>query len=102
MKKLQVSLVAIGLLIPALVFAQYGRYGGCWMNGGAGYNFWPGGLMMLLMMVLFVLVIIALVRWIFIKPSSTNRSGAMAILEERYAKGEISLDQFTEMKKALK
>lgn len=35
------------------------------------------------------------------KGSETNRSSAMSILEERFARGEIDREQFEEMKKTL-
>ncbi len=76
-----------------------------------GYNSWrwgphmmygyPGGMFMMFFMFLAVAVVLYLV---FRKPSEPRyndpfRETPMEILKRRYAKGEISKEQFEEMKK---
>lgn len=75
----------------------YDGYGSCWFGG------WGMGMMimMLVWLVLIVLGIYALVKWInnMRPPGSHERMGpaektAMQILEERYASGDISREDF--------
>lgn len=82
--------------------------GGCnspWGGGGRSMMGWAGSgltwIWMLLWWVLVVLAVVAVVKWLFGKQSN-NRQGSnnpLDILKERYAKGEISKDQFEQMKK---
>ncbi len=66
-----------------------------WMGGGMwfGWIFW--------------IIIIALVIWLIVDRSSKNRlnfpqqENALDILRKRYAKGEITKEQFEQMKKDL-
>ncbi len=54
---------------------------------------------MWLFWLMFIVIIIMLIK-AFVKPSS-NDEAAMDILKKRYAKGEISKDEFEERKKTL-
>ncbi len=73
---------------------------------GAGWRnhmgFMGGGWMMILLMSLLIVTIIVMTRW-----ATTPRkglavtNGAHSILAERYAKGEITGEEFLEMKKQL-
>jgi Predicted membrane protein len=74
---------------------NYGRFGFGMMSVGLGW------LMMLGITALVVLGIIALIR--YIKNSNNNHiasgnSNALSILNERYAKGEISSEEYFRMK----
>jgi putative membrane protein len=78
------------------------------MGGGWGMMGGWSWLWMLLMAIFWVLVIVGLVlliRWLLtsFKPTKEGpeTSRALEILKERYAKGEITKEQFQEMKKDL-
>jgi putative membrane protein len=82
-------------------------YGACWVGG------WGIGMMimMLVWVVLIVLGIYALVRWINnMRPSGSHGQGekierpekkALQILEEAYARGEISREEFFQKREDL-
>jgi len=65
-------------------------------NNGWGMG-WGGGLYMLIILVLIVISGIAVARWA-LRPGGGENS-ALAILKRRYAQGEITKEQFEEMKK---
>lgn len=58
---------------------------------------WGGGLYMLVIFALIVVGGIAVVRW-SLKPGDSNDS-ALGILQQRYARGELTKEQFEAMKK---
>ncbi len=74
--------------------------------GGYGYD---GGLMflgpvfMLLLLAALVVGIIALLRWMNVKPGSESdgAASAMAMLNQRLAKGEIDAKEYSERKALL-
>ena len=71
------------------------------MNFGAGSFFgWP---LMFIWWALVIIAIIALVRWQIQKPEKENHRGgrAVEILKERYAKGEITKEEFESKKQDL-
>jgi len=63
-------------------------------NNGMG---WGGGLYMLIIFVLIVIGGIAVVRWSL--RSGGGADSSLEILKRRYARGEITKEQFDEMKK---
>ena len=79
-----------------------------WLTGTWGMG-WFGLIFTILFWILIVWGIIALIRWILqakigqsgVDASNRESSRAMEILKERYAKGEISRDEFESMKKDL-
>lgn len=71
-----------------------------WTYGTWGWFGWIG---MILWWALIILVIVALVRWIAGVGDRTQRGGKSAreILDERYARGEISKKEFESMREDL-
>ena len=73
----------------------------CWDQGTIG----GWGIFGMVMMVIFWVVIIALVVWgikRFTQETATTTSkGALYIAKERYAKGEISKEEFEQIKRDL-
>jgi len=71
-------------------YGSYGEWGMGWFGGGV-------------MMIVFWILFIALIVWIVHEVSSSKHphssSQALAILKERYAKGEISKEEFESKKK---
>lgn len=110
MKNKLLGLAALMIISPVLAFAQGYGWDGGW-NGHMGFmggnwgnqmGFFGGGLMMILWVIVLVAAIVALVRWIINPKSKSAATGnALSILAERYAKGEISQEEFIAMKKSL-
>jgi putative membrane protein len=81
------------------------------MMGGQGYGFggtWGivGGIISLLFFLLIIIGVILLIVWIVRQfshhPAQTmTGSRSLEVLRERYAKGEITKEQFEQMKKDL-
>jgi len=90
--------------------AQSGSYSnwhmGRWMMGGWGTG-WFSMIFMLLFWGLIIAGLVFLIRWLIQSTGDRGYSGvsmgsnAMDILKERYARGEISRDEFESMKKNL-
>lgn len=73
-----------------------GYYGG--MMGNYGSWGWFGWIPMVLFWVLLIFAIIAVARWLM---GGARKESALDILKERYAKGEISKEEFETKKKDL-
>ncbi len=70
------------------------------MMGGWGMGF--GGIFMILFWGLIVLGIVALAKWLFEASGSTGaRKRPLEILRERYARGEISREEYEHMRQDL-
>lgn len=98
------------LITPA---AQYGPGGGPGWGGHMMYGWggWLGGPFMIIIWILLIVAGVALIKWLFAasrkdqaSPLSLPAQGhdrSLAILRERYAKGEISSQEFQAMKAEL-
>lgn len=68
-----------------------------------GYTFGMGGIFMGLVMIIFWVGVISLIVWLFMslfqKSQQTETDSPLEILRSRYAKGEITKQQFENMKK---
>ena len=102
------SLLVVGFLGTTPALAQQGRYGdwhmGRWMMDSWGMG-WFGMIFMITFWGLIIVGLVLLIRWLIQNTSGKRQLGvrtgsnAMDILKERYAKGEISRDEFESMKK---
>jgi putative membrane protein len=77
---------------------------GRWIMDGWGMG-WFGMIFMIIFWGLIMVGLVSLIRWLIQNTNSKGHSGvsvgpkAIDILKERYAKGEISQDEFETMKK---
>jgi len=68
---------------------------------GWGFGWWFGGMiMMVLFGVLVVVGIVVLIKWLFSQsPGKRSSQSALEILKKRYARGEITKEEFEKIKK---
>ena len=89
---------------------QNAHYSGNWNTDSWGSGMHDGGMMMgwglhgfvsILFLTLIAIAIVLLIRWLWRggAPATTTASGALDILEERYARGEIDQAEFQSRKK---
>lgn len=70
--------------------------------GGMGWGWIGFGIVhMLLFWVVLILAIVALLKWLAGSSGSASGGRALEILKERYAKGELTREQFEQMKREL-
>jgi putative membrane protein len=70
--------------------------------GGWGWGMGFGWIFMILFWALVILGIVALARWIFFTGSAGGAGRQpLDILKERYARGEITRDQYEQMRRDL-
>jgi putative membrane protein len=77
----------------------YGYMDGAGYMGGWGMAF--GGFMMLFWIAAFIALVVFLVRWIGGETKKDVGVNAEAILEQRYAKGELDTPEYQERLKTL-
>ncbi len=77
-----------------------GRYG---YGTGFGGSFWPGLIGMIIQALFLVALVVIAIYFIrrFSKTSLHRSGSALNILDERYARGEITSEQYQQMKKEL-
>lgn len=75
----------------------YGRFGAL---GGLGMGLF-GGIFMLLFWAAIILLVIWAVRGVFPSQRQSEHEGAVAVLQQRYAAGEISPAEYEQALKAL-
>lgn len=93
----------------ALQRGGYDRYGGMgpgMMNWGYGAG-WLMGIINIVFWVAVIIGVIYLIKWLSSSSKQKGQEGksgdmALDILRERYAKGDISKEEFEEKKKVLK
>jgi putative membrane protein len=81
-------------------------FGGPWIWGRPGFG---GGIMMLFGIIVFIVGIVFIFRWLTFMPrhinefhkSSIENSEALEILKIRFARGEITSEEYERMKKEL-
>lgn len=69
--------------------------------GGLGYGFGLGFIFQILFWIIVIWLVISLVRYHKDGGQDRKEDGAMEILKKRYAKGEITKEEFEKMKKDL-
>ena len=71
-----------------------------WLCGGAGFMQGPlGMIVMIIFWAMVIGVVVKLFQALFASKAQKSNAGAIDILKERYARGEISKTEFIEMKK---
>lgn len=97
----------IGLVsIPAWGYGSGIRHGGGMMSG-AWSGGMPGWVIPILVLLVLVVAVVGALRWVYSpgRRSSSNsrvsRKAALAILEERFAHGQIDKEEFEERRKLL-
>lgn len=86
-----------------------GGYGPGGMMGGGWYGMgWFGGIFMIIFWILIIVGIVVLIKWVSTMSKGTPVQGggqqedsAIEILRRRYAKGDITKEEFEEKKKDL-
>ena len=102
MNRFLISINAIlgTILMAGPVQAQWRGYGpGCGMMGWGHHGlFWFGPILMVLFWILVVLCIIWFVRSMARSRKDKTEDSAIDIVRKRYAKGEITKEEFEKMK----
>ncbi len=88
--------ILIGAVILLFLFAGFGMGGYGVMGFGMGFGF----LFMLLFLVAVIWLVVTLIN--STQYNKKDSSDSLAILKNRFAKGEITKKQFEEMKKEIK
>lgn len=110
MKSIKIFALLLLFTLSAATSA-YAHYGGGYgfgpgmMGWGFGHGMgWFGPIIMIAFWVVLIIGIVYLIRWIAGSTGSGSSSGHEApldILKKRYARGEISKEEFEQMKKDL-
>jgi len=115
----QMIVLTSAAFLPALTGAQACPGGGCPGpgndSGWGGGGFWPGmmgyggfgwGIFGIIFMFLFwallITALVYLIKYISSDKQKSQEDEAMKILNERYARGEVSKEEFEKMKKDIR
>ena len=91
--------IIITILIPAFALAHFNGFGNSgWGHHMGGMFGFGGGFMMILFYIIIIFLIISFVKDFFRKRNAGS-DVARQILKERFAKGEITLSEYEDMKK---
>ena len=106
MKKIWTGAVVMTLsLLPTVAALADGSHAESGFEGHNGMHGWGGFIFGPIMMILILAVVIGLavmlLRWFGVGPQGSNRRGALDILEERFARGEIDTEEFEERRRTL-
>jgi putative membrane protein len=96
---LLVILPMSGMWMWGSVMTRRGMMGGWGYPYGAGWGFMFVG--MLIPLIFVILVVVGAYLWFTSRKEPPESDRAVAILNERYAKGEITKEQYLEMKEHL-
>jgi len=95
------SITTYNALAVTSTDSDYGGMMGDWgWNNMMGWGF-GGGMIMILFWIIAILAIVALLRWLAenLNNNKDTSNKAMEILKEKYAKGEITKEEFETKKK---
>ncbi len=107
------TIIVVAIAVVVLLFGLLGGgmmgFGGMWpgmMGGYYGPGFGMGGVLMMLFWVLIVVGVVLLVAWLARQAGVSSagpgqESTALEILKRRYARGEITKEQFEQMRRDL-
>jgi len=70
-------------------------------GGGWGWGMGFGWIFMILFWALILLGIVTLAKWVLTAASGSSGKRPLEILKERYARGEITRDQYEQMRRDL-
>lgn len=105
MAKAAMAVAASGWMTPGLAWAQQRPYEWEWGTHPMWWMWGAWGIGMMLIMLLFwgvVIVGLALgIRWLLRQGREQRSDSALEILRQRYARGEITKDDFERMKREL-
>ncbi len=100
-KVVAAPLILFGMGMPIVAWAQERPYD-YW---GMHYMWGPWGIGMMLMMLVFwgliIVVLVLGIRWLVTQGREPRADSALDILRQRYARGEITKEQFEAMKQEL-
>ena len=100
-----VLLIGVLVILPLSGMWMWGHMMSRGMMGGWGYPYWMGrGFIIVGMLIPFlfvVLIIVGAYLWLTSRREVAEDEKSSTILNERYAKGEITKEQYFEMKEHL-
>jgi putative membrane protein len=98
--KTGLMLIAVVVLLAVAFFTLVGGYGHMW-GGGMGMGYGYGGFFMWILL----LVVIGLIAFLILQSvqsgSRTDQESPLDILKKRFAKGEITKEEYEEMRRKL-